>query len=84
MALGLIGVPLTAHGFGREGLRDDIDGQISFIDVPHFTMIAVTNVGCSDIAPVTVRARTTRARLHDRGGRPRRRRYNARLIATVA
>lgn len=41
----------------REGLRDQIDGHISFSDVVYFTMITVTTVGYGDIVPVSTRAR---------------------------
>lgn len=41
----------------REGLRDQLDGEISFTDVVYFTMITVTTVGYGDIVPVTSRAR---------------------------
>ncbi|MDH4186159.1 MAG: potassium channel family protein [Nitrospira sp.] len=41
----------------RAGLRDQIDGEVSFSDVVYFTMITVTTVGYGDIVPVTTRAR---------------------------
>ncbi len=41
----------------REGLRDQIDQDISFADVVYFTMVTVTTVGYGDIVPVTTRAR---------------------------
>lgn len=53
----LIGIALGGHWFDREGLRDNIDGQISFIDVLYFTTITVTTVGYGDITPVTDQAR---------------------------
>lgn len=53
----LIGIALGVHWFDREGLRDNVDGRISFIDVMYFTMITVTTVGYGDITPVTERAR---------------------------
>jgi voltage-gated potassium channel len=56
-ALGLIGVALAVHWFDRAGLRDNVDGQISFSDVLYFTMITITTVGYGDIVPVTERAR---------------------------
>lgn len=57
LALALIGVALGGHWFDREGLRDNIDGAISFTDVLYFTMITVTTVGYGDIVPVTDAAR---------------------------
>jgi voltage-gated potassium channel len=41
----------------RDGLRDQIDGDITFVDVVYFTMVSVTTVGYGDIVPVTPRAR---------------------------
>lgn len=54
---GLIGIALAGHWFDREGLKDNIDGHVSFIDVIYFTMITVTTVGYGDIVPVSDRAR---------------------------
>ena len=56
-ALALVGIALAGHWFDREGLRDNTDGAVSFIDVVYFTMITVTTVGYGDIVPVTDRAR---------------------------
>ena len=41
----------------RNGLKDHIDGEISFSDVIYFTMVTVTTVGYGDIVPVSTRAR---------------------------
>ncbi|WCT74516.1 potassium channel family protein [Sphingomonas naphthae] len=57
LALALIGVALAGHWFDRTGLRDNVDGSVSFVDVVYFTMITVTTVGYGDIVPVTDRAR---------------------------
>lgn len=57
VALALIGIALAVHWFDRGGLKDNIDGTISFPDVLYFTMITVTTVGYGDIVPVTERAR---------------------------
>ena len=56
-ALALIGIALAGHWFDRGGLRDNTDGQVSFVDVVYFTMITVTTVGYGDIVPVSDRAR---------------------------
>lgn len=57
LALALVGIALGGHWFDRDGLRDNIDGAISFSDVLYFTMITVTTVGYGDIVPVTDAAR---------------------------
>lgn len=55
--LGLLAFAVSVHWFDREGLRDNYDGEISFIDVLYFTAISITTTGYGDIAPVTERAR---------------------------
>jgi len=57
LLLSLVGLVLIILWLDREGLRDNIDGSISFIDVIYFTMITVTSVGYGDIVPVTDRAK---------------------------
>ena len=57
LAIGLIGIALMVHWLDREGLRDNVDGVVSFVDVLYFTMITVTTVGYGDIVPVTDQAR---------------------------
>lgn len=57
LAFGLIGIALAVHWFDRAGLKDNLDGHISFADVLYFTMITVTTVGYGDIVPVTEQAR---------------------------
>jgi voltage-gated potassium channel len=57
LAFALIAIALAGHWFDREGLRDNVDGSISFVDVLYFTMITVTTVGYGDIVPVTEQAR---------------------------
>ncbi|AGH51214.1 TrkA domain-containing protein [Sphingomonas sp. MM-1] len=57
LVLGLLGIVLAVHWFDRGGLRDNMDGHVSFVDVLYFTMITVTTVGFGDIVPVTDRAR---------------------------
>lgn len=55
--LALVSLAVAVHWFDREGLRDNYDGKVSFIDVVYFTMISITTTGYGDIAPVSDRAR---------------------------
>lgn len=55
--LALIALAIGVHWFDREGLKDNADGHISFVDIVYFTMISITTTGYGDIAPVTERAR---------------------------
>jgi voltage-gated potassium channel len=60
--IGLVIVTLmfvvAIHWFEREGLRDNHDGQISFVDVIYFTMVSITTTGYGDIVPVSDGTRT--------------------------
>lgn len=53
----LIGLVILIHWLDRDGLVDNVDGHVSFLDVIYFTMISVTTTGFGDIAPVSDRAR---------------------------
>ena len=53
----LIGTVILIHWFDRDGLVDNYDGDISFLDVVYFTMISITTTGFGDIAPVSDRSR---------------------------
>ena len=57
LVLLLIGLVIALLWFDRDGLKDNLDGHISFSDVVYFTMITVTTVGYGDIVPVTDTAR---------------------------
>jgi voltage-gated potassium channel len=51
--LGVIGFMLLIHWIERDGLKDNLDGHVSFLDVVYFTMISATTTGYGDIVPVT-------------------------------
>lgn len=57
IVLFMMAIALAGHWIDRDGLRDNIDGHISFSDVLYFTAITVTTVGYGDIVPVTQQAR---------------------------
>lgn len=63
LVLGLVALVLLLHWIGRDGLRDNLDNQISFIDVLYFTTVTVTTVGYGDIVPVSPGARLFEALL---------------------
>jgi len=60
-ALGLILLVVLIHYSDRQGLVDQHDGQVSFLDVVYFTMISITTTGFGDIAPVSDRSRLIEA-----------------------
>ena len=51
--LAVIGLMILVHWLEREGLKDNHDGHVSFLDVVYFTMISATTTGYGDIVPVT-------------------------------
>ncbi len=61
LALFLIFLVVMIHWWDREGLVDNLDGEVSFLDVIYFTMISITTTGFGDIAPISDRARLVEA-----------------------
>ncbi len=61
LCLFLIFVVIMIHWWDREGLVDNLDGEVSFLDVIYFTMISITTTGFGDIAPISDRARLVEA-----------------------
>lgn len=53
----LIAIVLAIHWIDRDGLKDNLDNDISFIDVLYFTTVTVTTVGYGDIVPVSPQTR---------------------------
>lgn len=53
----LIALVIAVHWIERHGLRDNLDGHVSFTDVIYFTMISATTTGYGDIVPVSNEAR---------------------------
>ena len=60
-ALALVFFVVLVHYTDRDGLVDNHDGQVSFLDVVYFTMISITTTGFGDIAPVSDRSRLIEA-----------------------
>lgn len=59
-ALAIFGVFALVTGvlwLDRDGIRDQIDGELSFVDLVYFVVVSLTTVGYGDIVPVTERAR---------------------------
>jgi len=61
LAFGLIALVVLIHWLDRDGLKDNHDNVISFLDVVYFTMISITTTGFGDIAPISDRARLIEA-----------------------
>jgi voltage-gated potassium channel len=57
LVLTLYVVVIAAFWLDRDGLRDNLDNHISFVDVVYFSAVTMTTVGYGDIVPVTPRAR---------------------------
>lgn len=60
-ALVLVFIVVLIHWLDRDGLKDSVDGHVTFLDVVYFTMISITTTGFGDIAPVSDRARLIEA-----------------------
>ena len=56
--VGLLLFVVAVHWFERDGLRDNLDGHVSFVDVIYFTMVSITTTGYGDIVPISDHTRT--------------------------
>jgi voltage-gated potassium channel len=61
LAFLLIALVVLIHWADRDGLKDNHDNAVSFLDVVYFTMISITTTGFGDIAPISDRSRLIEA-----------------------
>ena len=57
IVVALIAAVILVFIWDRDGLQDQVDGDVSIIDVIYFTFITLTTVGYGDIIPITDRAK---------------------------
>ena len=51
--IAIIATMVVVHWIERDGLKDNYDNDVSFVDVIYFTMISATTTGYGDIVPVS-------------------------------
>ena len=58
LVVGMLVFVVAVHWFERDGLRDNLDGHITFSDVIYFTAVSITTTGYGDIVPISPHTRT--------------------------
>ncbi len=57
LVLTMYAVVIAVFWWDRDGLHDNLDDHVSFVDVIYFSAVTMTTVGYGDIVPATPRAR---------------------------
>ena len=57
LVLSMYAIVIVAFWLDRDGLRDNLDDDVSFVDVVYFSAVTMATVGYGDIVPVSARAR---------------------------
>lgn len=58
LSLAILVSVILVHWLERDGLEDNHDNHISFLDVIYFTFVSITTTGYGDVVPVSNTART--------------------------
>ena len=57
LSIAILLLVIAVHWVEREGLKDNHDNHVDFVDVVYFTFVSITTTGYGDIVPITERTR---------------------------